>query len=120
MIKFSPASVRPKVIRLVLCGVVFGLTLLIPGCMSQGKTVDLAALHTLSEQHPTCASVRSELGAPTQITLKSDGTSTMTYNHSAMQLDPTGLKSQSTQVVIDCDAAGHMATYSVTQAQTGR
>jgi hypothetical protein len=101
------------------------------GCMTTGTPIDVTTLQRQMAQspHPACTSLVDTLGTPTNVTTRSDGTSTMVYQHRNRQLDPKGLipvagvflaKDQTTvqTVTFECDGRGNLSTYTTTTEQT--
>lgn len=104
---------------------------LLTGCVSAGVKVDQAQLTRFQPGVTTCDEVKAALGTPTTSTLHSTGTRQLVYTYHHSDLDagaialavigiPAGRSStEQTNVVLDCDAAGVLQTYSSTQGQYG-
>ncbi|MHB8389263.1 MAG: outer membrane protein assembly factor BamE domain-containing protein [Acidobacteriaceae bacterium] len=104
-----------------------GIALLaLSGCMSMGTKVDQDQLSQFVKGRTTYAEVVQQLGEPTQNTINSDGTRTITYFYSQSQARAVdfipvvgaflgGSTSKDTTVTLNFDRRSLLTNYTATQ-----
>lgn len=96
------------------------------GCMSMGTKVDQDQLSQFVKGRTTYAEVVQQLGEPTQNTINSDGTRTITYTYSHSQVKASsfipivgaflgGSTSEDTTVTLNFDRRSLLTNYTATQ-----